>query len=134
MSELILPLGLAEPRHLQALISSFELTRIGDGSLLEVRIDNNTEAIWNDRGKVTAQTRVQDFEKRASQYQSELDNYLLFNIGPRFLSRTPTSGFDTQAAERFRSSGTGKRTTTASSIEKFSRLAGTSRMVAATPA
>lgn len=71
----ILPLTLAEPRHLQALVSGFRLVRDGQGIQLRVEVRNDCDAIWTNHGKAAARGRIRNFSRRAEKLQMKLDKF-----------------------------------------------------------
>lgn len=81
-SSLILPLGLAESRFLQVLLTRFSLKQEGNGILLEVEFDDSTPTVRNHLGKKEVRRRIgARFDEKRSVYQAELDRRLLTKQG-----------------------------------------------------
>jgi hypothetical protein len=66
----------AEHHFLEVLITDFELSKRGQGSELKVKFDNNTPTIWTRFGQNAAQQLVPDFDRKAANFQSQLDSFL----------------------------------------------------------
>jgi len=71
----------AENFFLQVLIPEFRLTRTGQGatrgSRLELRIDENLQAIWSNMGKKHLRSRMSRLPDQVSLHQEALDSYLI---------------------------------------------------------
>lgn len=100
--EFVLPLHVAEDTFLQVLLSRFSIHRKRDkeGERFEISVffDDNTPTIWNSRAKTYLKSMLP--EERRRQYQTALDNFLLYGWGaddyrfddPEFVFRLASGG------------------------------------------
>jgi hypothetical protein len=65
---------------LQVLLTDLELSRNGDGAVLEVRFDRDTPSVSQRVGRIDIKARVSDFEKEARRWQNHLDDFMLRGV------------------------------------------------------
>ncbi|MFN0182133.1 MAG: TIR domain-containing protein [Gemmatimonadales bacterium] len=79
----ILPLRWAAGQFLQVLLGEFKLRRLGRGVQLSLRLNDDDETIWLREAKRLVVEGIDDFARRALQYQSLLDDFLIAGNGNR---------------------------------------------------
>ena len=92
-SDHIRPLHIAENRLLEVLVSRYSLKRQGLGSKLDVHFDEDTPAIWSNKGRNDVRRMIHDFEGKSSDYQQRLDRFLLESEGNDFEFNDPSFPF-----------------------------------------
>jgi len=83
-SEFIRPLRLAENQFLQVLISEFTMHRKSGGIELRLGFTPETPTIWMRQAKDVLREKMPRFKTRASEFQTELDAFLLGNHGAKY--------------------------------------------------
>ena len=78
-SDLVRKLRYVENQFIQVLVDRFRLTRRGTGVELAIRFSDDSPTISTRRAKTRVQEMVSDFEKKAAEYQSELEAFFLGN-------------------------------------------------------
>ncbi len=94
------PLEAAENYFLEVLLSRFQLTREGEGAMLELEFDESTPVIWGRRGVQHLREMMPDFKNKSAWLQSQLDDFLLLNRGTSYAFADPEFVF------RYASGGT----------------------------
>ncbi len=92
-SEFVRPLGKAENRFLQVLVTQFALRESGGGTELSLQFDDTTPVIWTGRAKEAAKKSIRGFSRVWPKVQAHLDAVLLDHTRREFAFDNPAFPF-----------------------------------------